>query len=110
LCEPPGGRGKRPVQGRAGLGRPRRAEPEAHRERGYKASGGLKRLGGQAELLRIVIRTLGGALAGVATVGGPAALVDRSISAANAISETASKIGVGVEALQELRYAASLAA
>src|SRR5919108_452380 len=76
---------------------------------GERASGGLKGLGRQAELLRTAIRTLGGALAGVATVGGLVALVDRSISAADAIGETASKIGVGVEALQELRFAASLA-
>jgi lambda family phage tail tape measure protein len=76
---------------------------------GDRASGGLKGLGRQAELLRTGIRTLGGALAGVATVGGLAALVDRSISAADAIGETASKIGIGVEALQELRFAASLA-
>jgi hypothetical protein len=39
-------------------------------------------------------------------VGGLAALVDWSISAADAIGKTADKIGVGVEALQELRYAA----
>ena len=45
---------------------------------GDRASGGLKGLGRQAELLRTGIRTLGGALAGVATVGGLAALVDRS--------------------------------
>src|SRR6476660_4015388 len=37
---------------------------------GGKASGGLKDLGRQAELLRTGIRTLGGALAGVTTVGG----------------------------------------
>jgi hypothetical protein len=73
---------------------------------GGRASGGLKGLGRQAELLRTGIRTLGGALAGVATVGGLAALVDRSISAADAIGKTADKIGVGVEALQELRFAA----
>ena len=73
---------------------------------GDRASGGLKGLGRQAELLRTGIRTLGGALAGVATVGGLAALVDRSISAANAIGKTADTIGVGVEALQELRFAA----
>ena len=36
---------------------------------GERASGGLKGLGRQAELLRTGIRTLGGALAGVATVG-----------------------------------------
>jgi hypothetical protein len=76
---------------------------------GEHASGGLKGLGRQGELLRTGIRTLGGALAGVATVGALAALVDRSISAADAIGETVSKIGVGVQALQELRFAASLA-
>jgi lambda family phage tail tape measure protein len=73
---------------------------------GDRASGGLKGLGRQAELLRTGIRTLGGALIGVTTVGGLAALVDRSISAANAIGKTADTIGVGVEALQELRFAA----
>jgi hypothetical protein len=73
---------------------------------GDRASGGLKGLGRQAELLRTGIRTLGGALAGVVTVGGLAALVDRSISTADAIGKTADKIGVGVEALQELRFAA----
>jgi lambda family phage tail tape measure protein len=73
---------------------------------GERASGGLKGLGRQAELLRTGIRTLGGALIGAATVGGLGALIDRSISAANAIGKTADKIGVGVEALQELRFAA----
>jgi Lambda phage tail tape-measure protein (Tape_meas_lam_C) len=73
---------------------------------GERASGGLKGLGRQAELLRTGIRTLGDALAGVATIGGLATLVDRSISAANAIGKTADTIGVGVEALQELRFAA----
>jgi hypothetical protein len=70
------------------------------------AAGGLKDLGRQAELLRTGIRTLSGALAGVTTVGGLAALVNNSISAADAIGKTADKIGVGVEALQELRFAA----
>ena len=73
---------------------------------GERASGGLKGLGRQAELLRAGIRTLGGALIGAATVGGLGALIDRSISAADAIGKTADKIGVGVEALQELRFAA----
>ena len=38
-----------------------------------RVSGGLKGLGRQAELLRTGIRTLGGALIGVTTVGGLAA-------------------------------------
>jgi hypothetical protein len=65
---------------------------------GDRASGGLKDLGREAELLRAGIRTLGGALAGVTTVGGLAALVNSSISAADAIGKTADTIGVGVEA------------
>ena len=66
----------------------------------------MKGLGRQAELLRTGIRTLGGALIGVTTAGGLAALLDRSISAADAIGKTADTIGIGVEALQELRFAA----
>jgi hypothetical protein len=65
---------------------------------GDRVSGGLKGLGRQADLLRAGIRTLGGALAGMTTVGGLAALVNRSISAADAIGKTPDKIGVGVEA------------
>jgi hypothetical protein len=42
----------------------------------------------------------------VTTVGGLAALVNRSILAADAIGKTAGNIGVGVEALRELRFAA----
>jgi hypothetical protein len=104
---PPGGRGRRPGQSRAGRGRPeRRAAPEAHRERGRARFRWAEGARPPRELLRTGIRTLGGALAGVATVGGLAALVDRSISAANAIGKTADTIGVGVEALRELRFAA----
>ena len=107
LRHPPGGRGRRPGQGRAGLGRPeRRAEPEAHRERGRARLGraeGARPPGGAAAHRHPHARWRA---RGVATVGGLAALVDRSISAANAIGKTADKIGVGVEALQELRFAA----
>src|ERR671919_557903 len=77
---------------------------------GERASGGLKGLGRQAELLRTGIRTLGGALLGAATVGGLGALIDRSISAADAIGKTADKIGVGVEALQRFTRRAAEAA
>jgi hypothetical protein len=73
---------------------------------GDRASGGLKGLGRQAELLRTGVRTLRGALIGAATVGGLGALIDRSISAADSIGKTADKIGVGVEALQESQFAA----
>jgi hypothetical protein len=68
---------------------------------GERASGGSERPESPSRAAAHGIRTLGGALAGVAT-----ALVDRSISAANAIGKTADTIGVGVEALQELRFAA----
>jgi len=76
---------------------------------GTKASRGLSDLTDRAKTLRVGMRALGGALAGVAAVGGLATLIDRSISAADAVGKTADKIGVGVEALQELRYAAQLA-
>jgi lambda family phage tail tape measure protein len=76
---------------------------------GGKASRGLSALTDRAKFLRTGIHALGGVLAGVATVGGLTALIDRSISAADAIGKTADKIGVGVEALQELRFAANLA-
>jgi len=75
---------------------------------GTKASRGLSNLTDRAKTLRVGMRALGGALAGVAAVGGLATLIDRSISAADAVGKTADKIGVGVEALQELRYAAPM--
>ncbi|MCW5699970.1 MAG: hypothetical protein KIT00_09025 [Rhodospirillales bacterium] len=74
-----------------------------------KASRGLLGLGDRTKALGLGIKALGGALAGVVAAGGLTALIDRSISAADAIGKTADKIGVGVEALQELRYAAQSA-
>ena len=73
------------------------------------ASRGLGSLAERASSLRSGIRLLGGALAGIATVGGLSALINRSLEAADAIGKTADKLGIGIEALQELRYAASLA-
>lgn len=73
------------------------------------ASRGLGSLAERASSLRSGIRLLGGAIAGIATVGGLSALINRSLAAADAIGKTADKLGVGVEALQELRYAAGLA-
>ena len=93
-------------QGRAGLGRPeRRAEPEAYRDRGRAGLGraeGTWPPGGcctPASALLVARST------GVDGRWAPL-LPDRSISAADAIGKTADKIGVGVEALQELRFAA----
>lgn len=76
---------------------------------GGKASLGLSSLGERARSLTTGMRALGGALVGAAAVGGLATLIDRSISAADAIGKTADKLGVGIEALQELRFAAQLA-
>ena len=76
---------------------------------GDKASRGLSTLTDRTKTLRIGMNALGGALAGAAAVGGLATLIDRSISAADAVAKTADKLGVGVEALQELRFAAQLA-
>lgn len=76
---------------------------------GGKASLGLSSLGERARMLTTGMRALGGALVGAAAVSGLATLIDRSISAADAIGKTADKLGVGIEALQELRFAAQLA-
>ena len=76
---------------------------------GGKASRGLSSLGERARTLTTGMRALGGALVGAAAVGGLATLIDQSISAADAIGKTADKLGVGIEALQELRFAAQLA-
>ena len=77
-----------------------------------RASRGLSTLGDRASGLRSRMRLLSGVLAGVAgaaAVGGLAALVKRSIDAADSIVKTADKLGVGTAALQELRFAANLA-
>jgi hypothetical protein len=62
---------------------------------GGKASGSLGDVGQHVELLRTGMRTFGAAIAGVATIGGLAALTGRSITAADAIGKTADKIGLG---------------
>ncbi len=76
---------------------------------GGTASRGLTGLADRARTLTMGMRALGGALIGGAAIGGLAALIDRSITAADAVAKTADKLGVGVEALQELRFAAQLA-
>lgn len=76
---------------------------------GGTASRGLTGLADRARTLTMGMRALGGALIGGAAIGGLATLIDRSITAADAVAKTADKLGVGVEALQELRFAAQLA-
>ncbi len=69
-------------------------------------------LGGLTDKTRLLssgLRGLGGALIGVSSAAGLIAFADRAITAADAIGKTADKIGVSVEALQELRYAAQSA-
>jgi len=77
-----------------------------------RASRGLGTLSDRASALRGRMRLLSGAIAGVvgvAAVGGLAALVKRSVDAADAIAKTADAIGVSTDTLQELRFAADLA-
>ena len=77
-----------------------------------RASRGLGTLSDRASNLRRRMGLLSGVLAGVAgaaAVGGLAALVKRSIDAADSIAKTADKLGIGTAALQELRFAANLA-
>ena len=73
------------------------------------ASKGLMRLGDRAKSLTGSIRSLHGAIIGAVVMGGFAALINRSIDLADQIGKTSAKLGIGAEALQELRYAASLA-
>ncbi len=110
LCRPLRRRGRRRVKAElVSVGESGERSLRKIESAGGRASRGLAHLTDRAGSLRIGIRALGGALAGVATVGGLKVLIDRSISAADAVGKTADKIGVGVEALQELRYAAQLA-
>ena len=73
---------------------------------GERASGGLKGLGRQAGGCATASVRWAPRSPASPRSAAEAALVDRSISAANAIGKTADTIGVGVEALQELRFAA----
>ncbi|MEO5328882.1 MAG: hypothetical protein H7829_11640 [Magnetococcus sp. THC-1_WYH] len=74
-----------------------------------EATRGLNSLSEQAGMLGSRIRAPGGILAGITAGGGLAMLIDRSITAADATGKVADKIGVNVEALQALRYAAESA-
>ncbi|MEG3637645.1 phage tail tape measure C-terminal domain-containing protein [Magnetococcus sp. PR-3] len=73
------------------------------------ASRSLETLAGRASGLQSRMRMLAGVVAGLTAAGGLTALVNRSITTADAIGKTADKIGVGVESLQALRYAAESA-
>jgi hypothetical protein len=80
LCDPPAVEGGGQVKAELiSVGQSGEQSLKRIESAGERASGGLMDLGRQAELLRTGIRTLGGALIGVTTVGGLAALVDRSI-------------------------------
>jgi hypothetical protein len=79
-------------------------------EKGSKdASGGLGSLTDRARSLSKSLKLLAVVSAGVAAIGGIAVLTKKSIEAADALAKTADKLGVNVEALQELRFAAQLA-
>ncbi|WP_143814587.1 hypothetical protein [Magnetofaba australis] len=73
------------------------------------ASRGLESLTSRATSLQTNISRLTGIIAGLTAAGGLTALANRAITAADAIGKTADRIGVGVESLQALRYAADSA-
>ncbi len=75
---------------------------------GEKASKGLASLTDRAQSLGKTLKVLGVAAAATAAVGGLALLTKNAITSADAIAKTAAKIGVGTDALQELRFAAEL--
>lgn len=74
-----------------------------------KASGGFANINNHSSMLSAGIRQLEVAAAGIATVGGLGMLINSSLETADNIGKAADKLGIGVEALQEYRYAAELA-
>ena len=76
---------------------------------GGKTSSVLSALTDRTDLLKGVAFKLGGVLLGLATVGGFAAFTKSAIDASSTLVDTADKLGINTQALQELRFAASLA-
>ncbi len=79
------------------------------RKSGKSASRGLGSLTDRARSLSRNLKVMAAAATAAAAVGGLSILTKNAISSANALGDTADKLGVNVEALQELRFAAKQA-
>lgn len=75
---------------------------------GENASQGLARLTDRAAFLSKGLKSLAVMAAGAVSVGGLALMTKKAIDAAGALADTAVNLGMNVEALQELRYAAEM--
>lgn len=75
---------------------------------GENASKGLSSLTDRAQFLSKGLKSLAVVAAGAVSVGGLALMTKKAIDAAGALADTAFNLGINVEALQELRYAAEL--
>ena len=75
---------------------------------GENASQGLSRLTDRAAFLSKGLKSLAVMAAGAVSVGGLALMTKKAIDAAGALADTAVNLGINVEALQELRYAAEM--
>jgi len=73
---------------------------------GENASKGLSSLTDRAQFLSKGLKSLAVVAAGAVSVGGLALMTKKALDAAGALADTAFNLGVNVEALQELRYAA----
>ncbi len=73
---------------------------------GENASKGLSSLTDRAQFLSKGLKSLAVVAAGAVTVGGLALMTKKAIDAAGALQDSATNLGLNVEALQELRYAA----
>lgn len=76
---------------------------------GSKTTQSLASLTDRAELLKGAAIKLGGVLLSLAAAGGFAAFTKSAIDTASTLVDTADKLGINTQALQELRYAASMA-
>lgn len=75
---------------------------------GENASKGLSSLTDRAQFLSRGLKSLAVMAAGAVSVGGLAVMTKKALDTAGALADTAFNLGLNVEALQELRYAAEL--
>lgn len=73
---------------------------------GENASKGLSSLTDRAQFLSKGLKSMALVAAGAVSVGGLALMTKKALDAASALHDTATNLGINVEALQELRYAA----
>lgn len=73
---------------------------------GESASKGLSSLTDRAAFLSKGLKSLAVLAAGAVSVGGLALMTKKALDAAGALQDSATNLGINVEALQELRYAA----